>query len=94
MKDAAVPQLTGTLVEARPACRPKELIVAIEQPDIPEITLKLDKPMMGKPAVKREFQFEAVAEAFVKSPFMLTMTAEAAKLQGLETTACGPVRRR
>lgn len=93
MKDAAVPQLTGTLLEARPACHPRELMIAIAQADTPEITLKLEKPLTGKPALKQEFQFEAVAEAFVKSPFMLTMTASAAKLQGLEISPCAPVKR-
>ena len=93
MKDAALPQLTGTLVEARPSCRPRELVVAMAQPGAPEITLKLEKPLAGKPAFGREFQFEAVAEAFVKSPFMLTMTANPVKLQGLDTTPCASARK-
>src|SRR5262249_35298535 len=46
LKDAAVPQLRGTLVEAKPACRPRELLVAMEGSK-PEISLKLDRALSG-----------------------------------------------
>jgi len=93
LKDAAMPKLKGTLVEAKPACRPKELLVAVPLPDAQkpyqsEITLKLDKPMAGKPESDGEFQWEGVPAAFTKDPFMLTMDTEAAKLDGLKTTPC------
>lgn len=53
MKDSAVPQLRGVLIEAKPACRPKELLVAVPLPGAPtppagEIRLKLDKPLAGQ----------------------------------------------
>ena len=93
LKDTAVPKLKGTLVEAKPACRPKELLVAVPLPDAqkpyrPEITLKLDKPMGGKPEPDTEFQWDGVPGAFTKDPFMLTMDTETAKLDGLTTTPC------
>ena len=54
LKDAAVPKLKGTLVEAKPACHSKELLVAVPEPDQqgtlrPEITLKLDAPTRVSP---------------------------------------------
>ncbi len=93
LKDAAVPQLKGTLVEARPACHPKELLVAVPQPDAAkpfkaEISLKLDKPLGGKPEVDTEFRWEGVPTAFTKDPFMLTMETETAKFEGLKTEPC------
>jgi hypothetical protein len=93
LKDAAVPQLRGTLVEARPACHPKELLVAVPLPDtskplMPEISLKLDKPLGGKPDADSEFRWEGVPTAFTKDPFLLTMETETAKIEGLKTAPC------
>ena len=34
LKDSQVPQLRGVLVEAKPACRPKELTVAVPLPNL------------------------------------------------------------
>jgi len=95
LKDSAVPKLKGTLVEAKPACRPKELLVALPLPDAKgaptaEITLKLDKAMTGKPDLSSEFQWEGVPTAFTKDPFMLTMDTESAKVEGLKTSPCAP----
>ena len=93
LKDTAVPKLKGALVDAKPACHPRELLVAVPLPDAQklypaEITLKLDKPMAGKPDPDAEFQWEGVPAAFTKDPFMLTMDTETAKLDGLKTTPC------
>ncbi len=93
LKDAAVPQLRGTLVEAKPACHPKELLVAVPLPDtskplMPEISLRLDKPLGGKPDADSEFRWEGVPTAFTKDPFLLTMETETAKIEGLTTAPC------
>jgi hypothetical protein len=91
LKDSQVPQLRGTLVEAKPACRPKELIVAVPLPGnspTPEITLKLESPIAGKPELNQEFHWEGVPVSFSKDPFMLTMDTSKEKLQGLKTTPC------
>jgi hypothetical protein len=93
LKNSAVPALRGTLVAGKPACRPKELLVAVPLPDAEaplkaEITVKLDKPLTGKPEPNTEFQWEGVPTAFTKDPFDLTMETETAKIQGLKTTPC------
>ncbi len=94
LKDSAVPKLKGTLVEGKPACRSKELLVAIPEPDQPgalrpEITLKLDAALTGKPETGTEIQFEGVPAGFTKDPaFMLTMETEKAKIEGLKVTPC------
>ncbi len=93
LKDAAVPQLLGTLVEARPDCRPKELLVAVPVPDAhqplqAEIVLKLDKPLTGKPQAGDTLRWEGVPAAFSKEPFLLTMDTETAKIVGLKTSPC------
>jgi hypothetical protein len=95
LKETAVPQLKGTLMEAMPECRPKELLVAVPLPEAQqspqiEIRLKLDKPLAGKPDLKTEFQWEGVPSAFTREPFLLTMDVEVGKIQGLTTTPCAP----
>jgi hypothetical protein len=102
LKGSGVPKLKGVLMDARPACRSKELVVAVPEPDQPGtpqsvITLKLvndDKPdaLTGKPdtGATVEIQWEGVPSAFTKEPFMLTMDTEKAKITGLNVTPCTP----
>jgi hypothetical protein len=85
--------LRGILVEAKPACRSKELLVAVPLPDatgtpVAEITLKLDPPLTGKPETGGEILFNGVPEAFSKDPFMLTMGSSKDKIDGLTLTPC------
>ncbi|HUK16804.1 MAG TPA: tetratricopeptide repeat protein [Bryobacteraceae bacterium] len=99
LKGAGVPQLKGVLVDAKPACRPKELLIAVPLPDAKspypaEISLKLvdadDKPLAltGKPDLNAEIQWEGVPQAFTKEPFLLTMNTEKGKIQGLKVSPC------
>jgi hypothetical protein len=95
LKDSAVPPMKGTLLEGKPACKSRELLIAVPLPDqqgspVAEITLKLDTPLTGKPEVGGTIQWTGVPKAFTKDPFMLTMEVEKAKLENLKTTPCGP----
>lgn len=89
--------LRGVLVDAKPACRPKELLVAVPMPDATgtptaEITLKLDTPLTGKPETGGEVLFNGVPSAFTKDPFMLTMDSSKDKIDGLTVSPCAPAR--
>jgi len=93
LKDAELPKLKGTLVEAKPACRPRELSVAIEGAKA-QVLLKLAKPMAGKPEPGAEIEWtRSVGASFTAQPFLLTLDADAGKIDGLRLTACAPVRR-
>ncbi len=94
LKNSAVPLLKGTVVDAKPACRPGELLIAVGGSGPAEIALKLDKPLAGKPQTGAEIQWEGVPTAFTASPFLLTMDTETSKIQGLKTTPCLPTRKR
>ncbi len=95
LKNAGVPQLKGTVVEGKPACRSKELLIAVGGNGPAEIALKLDKPLTGKPENGVEIQWEGVPSAFTASPFLLTMDTDTNKIQGLKTSACAvPVRKK
>ncbi len=93
MKDSLVEGLKGTIVEAKPACRSKELVITVPRPDqpgvnvVPEITLKLDAALTGKPELG-EIEFDGVPAAFTPDPFMLTMDVEKAKIRGLKVSPC------
>ena len=92
LKGTAVPQLAGKLVEAKPACRPRELLIAVPSPDVPdgskaEIDVKLDKPLAGKPDAGQDVKWQGVPAAFSKDPFLLTMNAEAADVD-VKSAAC------
>jgi hypothetical protein len=80
------------VLEGRPACRSKELLVAVPEPGKPagaaEITLKLDAALTGKPAAGDEIEFDAVPRAFSREPFMLTMETEKTKIAGLKVDPC------
>jgi hypothetical protein len=91
LKNAAVPKLKGTVVEGKPACRSKELLVSVPEPGQQNaqsvITLKLDSALTGKPE-SGEIQWEGVPSGFNPDPFMLTMDTEKAKIEGLKTSPC------
>jgi hypothetical protein len=94
LKDSGVPPMKGTLLEGKPACKSKELLVAIPLPDqqgnpVAEITLKLDAPLAGKPETGGTIQWTGVPKAFTKDPFMLTMETEKVKVENLKTSPCG-----
>jgi len=69
LRDSVVPQLRGSLVEANPPRRPKELRVplpdAAGQPHA-EITLRLSKALTGKPDWNTEFQWEGLVAGFAR----------------------------
>ena len=94
LQGADVPKLKGTVVEGKPACRSKELLISVPEPEqqgtAPTvINLKLDAPLTGKPEAG-EIQWKGVPSAFTSEPFMLTMDTEKAQIEGLKTTPCTP----
>jgi hypothetical protein len=93
LKDAAVPQLRGTLIDAKPACKSTTLLIAVPLPDaqavpVAEIALKLDAALSGKPALNTEVTWKGVPSAFTSAPFLLTMDTEKASIDGLKITPC------
>jgi len=94
MKDHAVPKLKGKLVSMKPAIRPKELVLAIETPNTPEVTLKFENALPGKAEPGTEIEFEGVPGAFTKEPFMLTFDVEGKdKIAGWPAQAAPSVRK-
>ena len=80
--------LKGTLVDAKPACKSKELVVAISDATHAEVTLNLDTALTGKPDTGAVIEWDGQPTAFTKEPFMLTMDTEKANITGLTLTPC------
>lgn len=91
MADAAMPKLKGKVLDGKPACNSKSLILALSDDKTPEVTLVLDTPVKGKPTVGVDITYEgAIAKAFTATPFNLTMEMEQAKVEGIEKSPCPP----
>jgi len=93
LKGADVPKLKGRLIDAKPACKSTALLIAVPLPDaqgppVAEISLKLDAPLTGKPALDTEVEWKGLPSAFTQTPFLLTMDTEKTAIDGLKVTPC------
>jgi len=77
----------GTLLAAKPAAKPKELVVAVADSSTPEATLKLDTPLTGAVEIGAAIEFAGVPQAFEIQPFMVTFDVERENVKGLKMTA-------
>jgi tetratricopeptide (TPR) repeat protein len=85
VKEKALPTFKGKLISMKPAIRPKEIVLAIEKPDVADLTVKLDEGQVlpGKMEPGAEIEVaEGVGSAYTKDPYMLTITADKAKITG------------
>jgi len=62
----------GKLISATPETRPKELLIAIEKPDVADAKLVLEEPLPGKMEPGGDISFFGSPEEFSKSPYMVT----------------------
>ena len=90
LKDAELPTFKGKLVSTKPETNPKEIVLAVESADQPEITLVLEKPLRGKADVGTEIEFTGVAKEFTKEPFTMKLEVDADKLKGWPAQAAAP----
>lgn len=90
LKDAELPTFKGKLVSTKPETNPKEIVVAVETADQPEVTLVLEKPLRGKADVGTEIEFTGVAKEYAKEPYSLKLEVENEKLKGWPVQAAAP----
>jgi tetratricopeptide (TPR) repeat protein len=92
MKEAEITGLKGKVVSQNGQ---KELLVSMdyatpETEKKAELTLKFDSPLKGTVDPGTILSFAAVPESYTKDPFMVVMTAEKAKVDGLGDAAGAP----
>jgi hypothetical protein len=97
MKNAVIPPegqplLTGTVISQEPAKNPKVVVLGVEDPSVPEVTLRFETPLVGSAPVGQKIQFRAVAASFTQQPFMVTFDAEKKNITGWPAPAA-PARR-
>jgi hypothetical protein len=99
MKGAGLPggvngvtEFKGKLIEAKPAIRPKELVLSVEDGKTPDVTLKLDAALVGKMEPGAEIGFQGVASGYTANPYMVTFDVEKAKITGWKGGPAAPVR--
>jgi hypothetical protein len=70
--DVPTGKFKGKLISATPETRPKELLIAIEKPDVADAKLVLEEPLPGKMEPGGDISFFGSPEEFSKSPYMVT----------------------
>ena len=56
-----VQKFKGTIISMTPETKPKQIVLALEQPNVPDVTLELSQALPGKMEPGEELQFEGVA---------------------------------
>jgi len=89
MKGALLPggangvmKFKGKIISMTPETKPKQIVLALEQPNVPDVTLELSEALPGKMDPGAELQFEGVAKSYTKQPFMLVLETEPNKIEG------------
>lgn len=87
MKDALVPPegerpLRGRLVRHSPVKNPKELVLALSDESTPEVTVRLEEPLVGVAEPGTVLQFRGVPKQFMREPFMLIFEVEKDQISG------------
>src|SRR6185369_6433767 len=77
-----VQKFKGKIVSMTPETKPKQIVLALEQPNVPDVTLDLSEALPGKMDPGAELQFEGVAKAYTKQPFMVVFETEPNKIEG------------
>ncbi len=86
VKDAELPTFKGKVVSMKPETNPKEVVLAVESADQPEVTLVFEKALRGKADPGTELEFTGVAKEYTKEPFSLKLEVENDKVKGWPVT--------
>jgi hypothetical protein len=96
MKGADIPggaggvkEFSGTIISIDPPDSPTKVVLGVEDPTKPDVTLTFTKPLpasaLDKIKVGQKLEFSGVAESFTKDPFMLVFSDPT--IPGVQTTA-------
>ena len=64
------------LISMDPANRPKTLVLALEKPDVADVTLKFDNPLPGNMEPGAVLEFAGAPVSYTKDPFMVTFDVD------------------
>ncbi len=78
------------LISMDPPNKPKTLVLALEKPDVPDVTLKFADPLPGNMEPGAELEFEGSPSAYTKEPFMVTFDVDMELKQLVGWTGTNP----
>jgi hypothetical protein len=87
-----VAKFKGKIISMTPATKPKQIVLALEQPNVPDVTLELSQALPGKMEAGEELQFEGVAKSYTKQPFMVVFEVEPKQIDGWTGKNAAPAR--
>ncbi len=87
-----VQKFKAKIVSMTPETKPKEIVLALEQPGVPDVTLELSQALPGKMEPGEELQFEGVAKSFTRQPFMVVFEVEPSQIEGWTGKNAGPAK--
>ncbi len=88
-----VQKFTAKIVSMTPETKPKQIVLALEQPGVPDVTLELSGALPGKMEPGEELQFEGVAKSYTKQPFMLVLETDPNQIVGWTGKNLAPARK-
>ena len=87
-----VQKLKAKIVSMTPETKPKQIVLALEKPNVPDVTLDLSQALPGKMEAGEELQFEGVATSFTKQPFMVEFDVDPKQIDGWTGKNAAPAR--
>src|SRR6185503_10543993 len=77
-----VQKFKGKIVSMTPEVKPKQIVLALEQPNVPDVTLELSEALPGNMQAGEELQFEGVAKSYTRQPFMVVFEVDPKQIDG------------
>jgi len=89
-KAKGVEMFKAKLISMEPANKPKTLVLALEKPDVADVTLTFDEPLPGTMEPGAELQFSGSPVSWKKEPFMITFDVDYEMKQLVGWTGTNP----
>jgi hypothetical protein len=81
-KQKGFEKFKAKLISMTPANKPKSLVLALEKPDVADVTLTFEEPLAGNMEPGAILEFEGVPDSYTKEPFMVTFLVTPEQLTG------------
>ncbi len=89
-KEKGFEKFKAKLISMEPANKPKTLVLALQKPDVADVTLKFEAALPGNMEPGAELEFEGVPDTYTPDPFMVTFLVTPDQLVGWTGTNPAP----
>ncbi|MGQ9917458.1 MAG: hypothetical protein ACUVS7_08580 [Bryobacteraceae bacterium] len=91
--ETRVTKLKGTVVSVDPPKRPKKVVLGLSSPNMSEVTLVFENPLLVAPEPGTVLEFAGVVTDYSLEPFNLTFEVEPANVVGLPAPKRAPAKK-